>query len=115
MKNVTYHAILEQYESFLQKKYGMCCIVFDGYQGPSTKDHEHMRRCETRSADITVTETSRSHKSQEAFFSNEKNKTQFIELLADFLQSKGHTTKCSDGDADTLIVSTALNFAKNDQ
>lgn len=114
-KNVTYQAVCEQYESYLSKMYGLCCIVFDGYQGPSTKDHEHMRRSGTKSADITVTNTAKCHMDQDAFFSNTNNKIKFIAFLSDFLKSKQYITKCSDGDADTLLVSVALNYCANGQ
>ena len=94
----------------------MCCVVFDGYHGPSTKDHEHLRRSTAkRSADITVTGLSRCHNDQAAFLSNTSNKMQFIKLLSDYMQSKGHATKCSTSDADTLIVSTALGYARNNR
>ena len=44
-KNTTYAQVLEQYSSYLEHRYGLSCIVFDGYEnGLSTKDHEHGRR-----------------------------------------------------------------------
>ena len=52
---------------------------------------------------------------QQAFFSNEKNKTNFICLLTMHLRSTGHQVEVSCGDADTLIVSSALEFAWNGQ
>ena len=69
-------------------------------KGPSTKDHEHLRRSAKRPAAITVTGASKCDRDQEAFFTNIKNKTHSIELLVCILQSKGQTIKCSDGDAD---------------
>ena len=43
-KNATYADVLGQYSSFLRTKYGMCCVLIDGYEYDSTKDHEHKRR-----------------------------------------------------------------------
>lgn len=115
-KNATYSEVLEQCSSFIKNKYGMCCVVFDGYAKPSPKDHEHQRRQSGKiSADIIITDTTKVYKDQEAFLSNEMNKTQFIKFLANHLQIQGHNAKISNGDADTLIVSTALELARNGQ
>ena len=67
-KNTTSQEIAMNYESFLSKTYRLCFVVFDGYEGPSMKDHEHKRRCGTRSDDVTVTGPAMCHKNQEAFF-----------------------------------------------
>ena len=100
---------------YLSNKYDRCLVVFDGYEGPSTKDHEHLRRAVRKSADITVMHTSRCHRNQDVFLSNEHNKVQFIKLLMGILTEKDHEVKCSDSDADCLIVSTALEIAKSGQ
>ena len=58
------------------------------------------------------------HKSTEInklFFSNEKNNTNFISLLTTHLRGIGHQVEVSCGNADTLIVSSALEFAWNGQ
>ena len=55
------------------------------------------------------------HKNQDACVSNLNNKVQLIAFLADLLTLNQHVTKISDGDAVTLIVSTALGFANNGQ
>ena len=37
------------------EKYGASTIVFDGYlQGPSTKDHEHIRRSKNMTANVQL-------------------------------------------------------------
>ena len=44
-KTSTYAEVLIQYGNYLEHRYGICTIVFDGYDtGPSIKDHEHLRR-----------------------------------------------------------------------
>ena len=115
-KNNTYADVLGQYSSFLRTKYGMCCVLFDGYEYDSTKDHEHKRRQTGKvSASIVIAENAQVHRDQQAFFSNEKNKTNFISLLTTHLRGTGHQVEVSCGDADTLIVSGALEFAWNGQ
>ena len=109
-KNVTYKEIAEQHEIFLHRKYGRCSLVFGEYEGPSTKDHELPRRAVTKSADITVLHNSMSHRNQDALPSNPKYKTQFIKLLMDVLNSNAH-----EADADTLIISTAMEIARGSQ
>lgn len=42
-RNSLYAEVMNQYSSFLMTKYGMCCVVFDGYEEHSTKDHDHRR------------------------------------------------------------------------
>ena len=81
-KNATYADVLGQYSSFLRTKYGMCCVLFDGYEYGSTKDQEHKRHETGKlSASIVIAENAQVHRDQEALFSNEKNKTNFISLL----------------------------------
>ena len=91
--------------------------MFDGYEnGLSTKDHEHGRRQVGKiSADVLVGTSAKAHADQEAFLSNTGNKTQLIKMLSSHLQSLGHVTKISEGDADTLIVSTAMDYATGGQ
>ena len=93
-------------------KFGSCHIMFDGYaNGASIKDHEHQRRMGKTSADIQVSGDLPAFCNQGAFLSNSNNKMQFIQLLGEALEGVGHHVKYSHGDADTLIVSTALEIA----
>ena len=108
--NSSYGEVIQQYQSYV-RKYGTCTTVFDGYgHGPSTKDHEHQRRSKTskQCPDVTVNENVAAYDRTSIFLSNESNKSQFVELLNQHLVSDGHTVKKSDGDADTLIVSSAI-------
>ncbi len=111
-KKVTYQDIARQYVSYARVKYGNCCIAFDGYnQGPSTKDHEHVRRTKRACADIQLIESMKAHVNQETFFSNEGNKAQFISLLSRYLTSDGQIVHNSTGDADNMIAASALEMA----
>ena len=90
----------------------MCCVLFDGYKYDSTKDNEHKRRQTGKvSASIVIAEKAQVHRDQQAFFSNEKNNTNFISLLTTHLRGTSHQVEVSCGDAATLIVSNALEFA----
>ena len=51
-----------------------------------------------------------SRKSGDLFFSNEGNKAQFILLLSRYLESDAQTVHNSIGDADTMIISCALQM-----
>ena len=107
---------MKQYSSYLTTRYGMCCVVFDGYEEHSIKDHEYRRRQKGKiSATIVISENAKAHKDQQAFFANHQNKTQFISLLAKHLEVIGHCVKVSTSDADTMIVSSALECARKGQ
>jgi 5'-3' exonuclease len=103
-----------QYVCYVRHKYRRnCCIIFDGYaQGPSIKHHEHLRRRTKSCANIQVKETLEAHHSQQTFFSNEKNKSQFVKLLCIYLEKDGHEVHVGNGDADTLIVMCALELSR---
>ena len=69
----------------------MCCVLFDGYEYHSTNDHEHKRRQTGKvSASIVIAENAQFHRDHQAFFSNEKKKTNFISLLTTHLRGIGH-------------------------
>ena len=50
--------------------------------------------------------------SQKAFLKNSKNKGKFIELLSNHLANDRRYIRNSKGDADTLIVSTTIQYTK---
>ena len=109
VRGTTYSKIFDQYSNFLRSKYGTCTVVFDGYgNGPSTKDHEHVRRRKTPSSFVRLTPESAALTEQNILLSNERNKIQFIDLLSNHLISQGFTIHQSLNGADTLIVKQAL-------
>ena len=98
------------------KVWNVLCVVWWVRIWLVTKDHEHKRHQTGKvSASIVIAETAQVHRDQQAFFSNEKNKTNFISLLTTHLRGTGHQVEVSCGDADTLIVSSALEFAWDGQ
>ena len=84
-------------------------VVFDGYEEQSTTRHEHNhpQTGNVSATIIVIAENAQARGDQPAFFSNEKNETNFISLLT--------THEVSRGDADALIVCSALEFAQNGQ
>ena len=109
---MSYQEVAKQYVSYVRGKYGESCVVFDGYeQGPSIKDHEHQRHVKKVCADIQLSESMESYKNQEVFLANEKNKHQFILLISRYLKDDGQVVHQSTGDADTMIVRCALQYA----
>lgn len=109
----TYMDVIQQYRNYVKRRYGVCSIVFDGYQQQTTKDHEHLRRslAYQSSADIDVKETIMVNQKQHTFLTNDNNKKKFIKLLSKYFKEDGHDVHLCDGDADTVIVDVALEFA----
>jgi len=88
-------------------------VVFDGYSnGASPKDPEHERRAKKMAAEVQVNESKLVFGCQESFLANPANKSQFITLLGNQLSAAGHPVQYAAGDADTLIVSSALQIAR---
>jgi len=75
------------------------------------KDHEHERRSVKAGPSVQVSESKQLCSSQHAFLANTGNKVQFISLLGSRLVQSGHTVRYATDDADTYIVSTALEIA----
>ncbi len=109
-------AILLLFLNYNQRLGKDVCVVFDGYQsGPSTKDHEHVRRTGKAGAVAPtrhVTADMKQIRQQESFLANVENKTAFINLLMTVFQKAGIKVRQAPGDADTEIVSVALQLAR---
>ena len=102
-----------QFSHYVKFKYGLCCVVFDGYdEKPSIKNHEHQRRLRKASSYVKVDLHNQISCSQKAFLKNSKNKGKFIELLSNHLANDRHYIRNSKGDGDTLIVSTRIQYTK---
>ena len=86
-------------------------IVNKRWQSESIEDSADEAECIViAAADIQLRVA---HVVQETFLSNKGNKNQFILLLSHYLVSDGRTVHTSTGDADTMIVSCALEIANN--
>ena len=89
-------------------------IVFNGYSDElSTKVQEHACHSGSSSADIQTKSSTKVTTSREAFLANPHNKVQLIKILSARVQAIGFMTEQSTGDADTLIVKSAINYAQN--
>ena len=87
-------------------------VVFDGFDGRSTKDHKHQIRGSGLSQKCTVEPNRKVAVSQKEFMKNGQNKKMLIELLTQRLRSKGFHVEVAKSDADTLIVKEALRHAE---
>ena len=98
----------------VRNNYKSCYVVFDGYEGKSTKSIEHLRRASTHPIcpNIDVKGCSKVVFTQERFLSNNDNKSKFIKLLAKKLTEESHTVEICKGGADTAIVPTTLKTAR---
>jgi 5'-3' exonuclease len=116
-RGTTYNDICSQYTNYVTRKYEHAIIAFDGYKEElSTKDSAHRRRTGGRAGptvDFTSDMVMKSKK--EDFLSNTVNKQRFIDLLGERLEQAGCETHHATGDADVLIVQTAVQAAANCQ
>ena len=86
--------------------------MFDGYaNGPSTKDNAHLRRAREQMTEVHFIGSTIMNVKKDAFLSNKKNKQSFITLLSRTLEQDGCQTSHARGDADLLIVQTAIQSA----
>ena len=95
-----------QYVEYVHTNYGQhSCIVFDGYEkGPSTKDQRAGKMC----AEIQLSESMEALITQKNFLFN---RSQFITLLSYYLKVDDQSVHQSAGDADTMIVACAIQYA----
>jgi len=96
-------------------KQGSTLQLFDGYEGgPSTKDNTHLRRTKgIIGPDVDLTVTGRFHGKKANFLSNERNKHKFIQALSAKMEKSNIKVDHATGDADLLIVKTAVHQAKS--
>jgi 5'-3' exonuclease len=110
----TYDKILQDYTRYVTKHYGQAVVVFDGYEaGPSTKDSTHQRRVECEGRKVTFHLSTKLQLKKKEFLSNKENKQRFLELLGDALAKEGCEVIHARGDADTLIVQTAVRISED--
>ena len=113
-KQMKFREIAMLYVNYVRKHYRSCFIVFDGYETATTKASERTRRQEGKKAQaVIIDEDNEVPYSQVQFLANEGNKTQLIRLISKFLVHDGQMVYQCKGDADTMIVSTSLQLAKD--
>ena len=87
--------------------------MFDGYGSePSTKSMSHQRRSAGKgSATATFQDGMKVTAKRDAFLANTEKKKRFIAMLQRHLSESGCRTLQAEGDADVLIVKTAVDSA----
>ena len=111
----TFKEVCLKYIKFIHDNIGMdVTVVFDGYNSlMSTKRAEQRRRASKgTSPDILFDEHMKPTTSQEAFMTNSNNKSRLINMLRHYCAEANIDTLQAEGDADPLIVSTALKLAE---
>ena len=100
-------------EVYVRKHYGEGIVVFDGYEDSSTKSNEHSRRTgdKAKCPDKEVMGSNKIQVTQERFLSNVYNKTQIIKLISAYRRDDSHIVINCISDADSNIVSTALQYS----
>lgn len=112
-KGSNFKNIAKSYVQYVQKHYGKCFIVFDGYESATTKATEQQRRGNRfrKCPDVDVKDEIVVPFAQEKFLSNAINKAQLIKMLSQLLIDDGNEVINCSGDADTTICHTAINLA----
>ena len=111
--DTTYRDIVKQYQNYMLSTFGLCTVIFDGYNnGPSTKDIKHHVRGSKTSQTVTVDLNKRVTVAQENFLKNGRNKKMSISFLCDNLREHDFTIRESRADADTLIATEPVKEAK---
>ena len=108
--------ITESFKSYIKARYGEHhTVVFDGgYLQASTKDTVHIRRAKQRvGKNLQPNLNSNFTINRREFLLNYKNKHAFLLSLGSALEKSGVNIIHADGDADLLIVKTALEKAKH--
>ena len=109
-KDATFSDICQEYVIFMERHYKNATIVFDG---PSTKDVTHLRRCKgTLTPNVTFEEDMPCRLKKDVFLTNQRNKQSYINLLSAKLTAKGFHVKHAAGYADRLIVLTAVEYSE---
>ena len=105
--------VCDLYCTFVQRKYGRTIVVFDGYNEMSAKAMTQQRRASGKAAStVTFTESMSVTLQKDNFLSNPKDKQRFLSMLSTVLQNVGCITHHANGDADLLIVKTAVESAR---
>lgn len=112
----TYREVCELYVRYVKTHYGSnVAVVFDGYSSDAmnTKSEERRRRAaKTSSAEIVFEREMMVATGQAQFLANSLNKTRLIEELSEFLLDGNVKVHHAKGDADRLLVTTALGYSE---
>ena len=73
-KDKTFDELYQVYITYLRQHYKSCLVVFDGYEAPSTKSDEHLRRAGASKTcpGVDIVNCNKVPFSQDRFLSNTK-------------------------------------------
>ena len=109
---LTYHEICVLYQEYVTRKYRNATVVFDGYDEEGTKCSAHTRQNRGRAASSILFDASMQVAlKKEVLLANSKNKQRFINLLGEYLESRGCRVLHAKGDANVLIAKTSVESA----
>ena len=113
---MTFLEIGKLYATYVRKHYSDAIVVFDGYNNESTKAYEQRRKTGNgpKCSNVVIVESNKVQFSQAKFLSNEHSKSELIKLISKFLRDDSQNVINCVGDADTKIVSTALDYSTVD-
>ena len=114
VKGKTYYEVCNNYVDYVIKHYGEgTTVVFDGYDDKaSTKDSTHVRRTKGKQGiSVHFTGEMKLNMKKNEFLTNLKNKQRFLEMLVITMNQANLHAIQSSGDADLLIVQTAIELA----
>ena len=81
-----YKDVCTLYTNYVRRKYGNAIIVFDGYEGLSTKNITHQRRTKGQTGPkVTFTEDTAVSIWKDQFLANRSNMQSFINMLSAYL------------------------------
>ena len=98
---------------YITKKYGTeALVVFDGYSDePSTKDTAHIRRkMGTVGKTVKFASDKTLDMKKDMFLANSSNKQRLINMMSEKMNASGIKTCQALGDADVLIITTAVRW-----
>ena len=115
-KGATWRTIGSNYAQYVQhmgKHAKEIEVHFDGYNS-STKDHTHRRRQKQFCHDMVINADNIPYTTKDKFLSNGKNKSELVNFIGDILRSKNISVTCCSDDADTSIVKSTIDHAKDE-
>ena len=115
-KGMTYKEICKRYIDYVKKHYGQnCSVVFGRYSGnASTKDITQLRRSKGKlGRPVLFTENTVFNMKKNEFLLNLNSKQCFLEMLTAEMNTVGMYAIQSSEDADTLIVTTAVDIVNS--
>ena len=105
---------MKAYPMYVHRHFTDATVVFDGYSGEtSTKEAEQKRRYggKAENQEIHFELSMNVTTTREKFLANCTNKSRLIEALKVRFVSAGISVRQTEGDADLLIVATAIDLA----